>query len=92
MLSDKQLEDVCLAFDPTSSRCRYLDQDGEDMHKFYCLKKMIDRKAIIDLETKNYITDSQKKGEDPYKKNVPLGDNCGGYPKLKYLVQGYDQG
>lgn len=90
MLSDKQLEDICLAYEPSVRRCRYLEQDDEDMHKFYCLKKMPDRKDEIDIDLNQFINECQKKGKDSSKENVPLGDNCSGYIKLKYKEQGYD--
>lgn len=89
MLSKKQLKDVCLAYSSTYEKCRYLSQDELDYTKFYCKKKSVD--AIqIDVELKNFITETKKKGKDPLKENIALGDNCQGYPVLRYLQQGYD--
>lgn len=90
MLSQKQLRDVCLAFDPSFQKCRYLSQDENDYSKFYCLKKTA-RANEIDVELDDFIRDARKKGKDPKKENVPLGDNCKGYPLLRHLEQGYDK-
>lgn len=90
MLSKKQLQDVCLLYDGTYKKCRYLDQDENDWTKWYCLKKSA-AKTKIDTELDDFVRDCRKKGKDPKKENVPLGDNCAGYPILRYIEQGYDQ-
>jgi hypothetical protein len=87
-LSLKQLKDVCLIYSGTSNKCRYLAQDDSDSTKWYCLKQS-SKKAEIDDETKEYLKDSKKKGLGS--KATPLGDNCAGYPILKYKEQGYDK-
>jgi arabinogalactan endo-1,4-beta-galactosidase len=69
-------------------RCRYAAQDDSDPTKWYCLK-LSSKKAEIDDETKDFLKDAKKKGIDP--KTAPLGDNCSGYPILKYKEQGYDK-
>lgn len=89
MLSQKQLRDVCLVYDTTFQKCRYLSQDENDYTKFYCLKKTA-RANDIDVELDDFIRDTRKKGKDPRKENVPLGDNCQGYPLLRHINQGYD--
>lgn len=89
MLSQKQLKDVCLMYDGTYAKCRYLAQDDSDYTKFYCLKKS-PKGAEIDVELTEFVKETQKKGKDPLKANIALGDNCDGYPILKFLVQGYD--
>ena len=43
------------------------------------------------METDDFIRETRKKGKDPRKENIPLGDNCEGYPILKYIEQGYDK-
>jgi hypothetical protein len=53
--------------------------------------KKSSKKAEIDEETDDYLRDMRKKGNDPKKQAVPLGDNCEGYPILRYIKQGYDQ-
>lgn len=90
MLSQKQLRDVCLVYDGTHARCRYLSQDETDYSKYYCLKKS-PRGAEIDVELTDFVREARKKGKDPRKENVPMGDNCQGYPILRYLEQGYDK-
>ena len=89
-LSKKHLEDKCLLGESTSRTCRYLAQDEIDWSKHYCLKKS-GKKSDIDVETSEFIEKIRKKGKDPFKENIPLGDNCGGYPILKHTEQGYDQ-
>ena len=90
MLSLKQLTDVCL-LGQGSGECRYLDQDESDSSKFYCLKKSSARAKDIDAELEELIKDSLMKNKDPKKNNIPLGDNCSGYPLLRNKMQGYDQ-
>lgn len=89
MLSLKQLKDVCLVNDNTYLKCRYLSQDENDYTKWYCLKKTT--KALdVDSELDEFVRDCRKRGKDPRKENVPLGDNCAGYPLLRHINQGYD--
>jgi hypothetical protein len=57
---------------------------------WYCLKKS-SKKAEVDDETNDYLKDLKKKGGSPHKQGTPLGDNCDGYPILRYIKQGYDQ-
>lgn len=90
-LSKKQLQDICLLFDGTYKKCRYLAQDDVDWSKYYCLKKQPSKKAEIDVETDDFIRETRKKNKDPLKENVPMGDNCAGYPILKFVDQGYDK-
>ena len=90
MLSQKQIQDVCLVQDTSSAKCRYLSIDDEDYSKHYCLKKCAEAKAI-DGSVNQFIKDYQRKGKDPYKEKVPLGNNCKGYPLLKFIEQGYDK-
>lgn len=89
MLSKKQLEDVCLIGDNSYKRCRYLSQDETDYTKWYCLKRS-SKANDIDVELEDFIRDSKKKNRDPRLDNVPLGDNCAGYPILRHIHQGYD--
>jgi len=89
-LSKKHLQDVCLLYDGTYKKCRYLAQDDADWSKWYCVKKS-SKKQGIDIEVDDFIADARKKGKDPRKENIPLGDNCEGYPILKYIEQGYDK-
>lgn len=90
MLSLKQIHDVCLADDMTSDRCRYLTQDEVQTNKFYCLK-LSPKGKKIDEEIDGYVNAMQLKGKNPYADNLPLGDNCSGYPFLRNLEQGYDK-
>ena len=89
MLSLKQLKDVCLVNDGTYKKCRYLVQDDNDYTKYNCIKKTAKAKELDD-ELDDFLRESRKKGKDPLKDNIPLGDNCAGYPLLRHLPQGYD--
>ncbi len=88
MLSPKQLKDVCL-LGGNHLQCRYLAQD-DDQSKWFCLKKS-SRKQEIDEEIVEHLKELNKKGIDPIKQGIPLGDNCSGYPILKHKEQGFDK-
>jgi hypothetical protein len=90
MLSLKQLEDVCMVYKQNYKRCRYLAQDDHDPTKWHCLKKS-SKKSDVDDEVDESLKELKKKGQDPRKQGVPLGDNCDGYPILKNHEQGYDK-
>jgi|694.fasta_scaffold00185_114 hypothetical protein len=90
MLSLKQINDVCLSNDLTYRKCRYLCQDESDRSKFYCLKLSV-KGQKIDREIDIYVDNLKAKGKSIIQDNLPLGDNCSGYPMLRYLQQGYDQ-
>jgi len=90
MLSKKQLQDVCLFNDKSHNKCRYLSQDDNDYTKYYCLKKNSEAQAI-DKEVNSFIRECNRKGKNPYAENVPMGNNCKGYPLLKFIEQGYDK-
>lgn len=90
MLSQKQLENVCLAWDQSAKTCRYLRQDDNDPQKWYCLKHRQREKKKIDDKVQEFLHECLSKGVDPLIGHLPLGDNCGGYPVLKYVVQGHD--
>lgn len=89
-LSLKQLHDVCMLHSGNYKRCRYLAQDDSDSTKWYCLKKS-SKKSEVDDEAVEFLKELKKKGLDPRKQGIPLGDNCDGYPVLKHLEQGYDK-
>ncbi len=89
MLSKKHLQDVCLLYSGDSRRCRFLTQDEHDFLKWHCLK-LTSRRSDIDVEVSDFIKDARRKGQDPTKSHLPLGDNCGGYPVMKHIQQGYD--
>ena len=91
MLSNKHLQDVCMAGHHDSRQCRYLAQDEMDWRKWYCHKKMAARKKKIDEAVLQYLDKCKKSGADPHAQGVPLGDNCEGYPILRHIQQGYDQ-
>jgi len=91
MLSLKQLQDVCLCHDGTFERCRYLEQDEDDWSTFFCVKLVPKKRADIDEQIDQFVEKCHKLGKDPTKENIPLGDNCKGYLKLRAVQQGYDQ-
>lgn len=90
MLSKKHLQDVCLLYSGDTRRCRFLTQDESDGLKWHCLK-LTARKNDIDVEVSDFIKDCRRKGQDPTKSNLPLGDNCNGYPVMRSFEQGYDK-
>ena len=63
--------------------CRYLDEDEFDPNVFNCLKKT-SRKNVIDemIEKRKAINKNCE---------MPLGDNCPGYPVLRFVEVGYDK-
>lgn len=89
-LSDNHVNKVCLYYKRDSSSCRYLQEDYSS-GKFYCGKLIKGKKELIDLKIDKFIKDYKDQGIDPYKVGNPLGNNCDGYPPLKYLEQGYDK-
>lgn len=89
-LSLKQLHDVCLIYNGGSRQCKYVAQDDNDSSVWFCLKQS-SKKSEIDDEITDHLKELKQKGIDPVKQRIPLGDNCNGYPILRYLKQGYDQ-
>lgn len=90
MLSLKQIKDYCLVDSMTHTCCRYLIQDDIDAKVYYCLKASGKSKQI-DEEIDLYLEKMKKMGKDPLQDNLPLGDNCKGYPFMRYIEQGYDK-
>ena len=74
-----------------SRECRYLREDDDNLGVWHCCKLRPYERNKIDLKVKEYIKDASKKGKNPYLEAVPLGDNCSGYPVLKFVEQGYDK-
>jgi len=54
------------------------------------MKQRDGRKKQIDASVDKLLDECKRKGLDPEAQGVPMGDNCDGYPILKYLEQGYD--
>ena len=78
MLTERQVEDVCLIGEGVDC-CRYCRMDGSG--KYLC-DKLTSAKDNIDKRVSN----DQSLGGGYF----PSGDNCRGYPLLKYVPQGYD--
>ena len=91
LLSKKQLTDVCLLGAMSYDTCRYCQRDAIDYMKWYCVKLYERDQKKIDKKIYDYLIDCDQKGISPYASNVPLGDNCSGYPLLKTIEQGYDK-
>ena len=87
-LTVKQVKDVCLA-NQGYKACRYLSPDDQNWGKFHCLKKTAQKK-VIDEEVHDTLVQLKIAGQDYKKQNVPVGDNCSGYPLLRIIEQGYD--
>jgi hypothetical protein len=64
--------------------CRYLSEDEFDPNIYFCLKKT-SRKSVID-EMVEKSTKGKKDTSD-----MPIGDNCKGYPLLRHVEVGYDK-
>jgi len=89
MLSLKQLKDVCL-LNAGHNQCKYLAEDETDSKKHYCLKKSPKAKEV-DIEVEDFLREMRRKGKDPKKESIPIGDNCSGYIILRHKEQGYDK-
>lgn len=88
MLSDAQLQDVCLLWGG-HKQCRFLEQDEMDWNKHYC-KKLTPDKKDINAEVNKFVREKRQQGIDPKSVGDPLGDNCSGFLPLTDLLQGYD--
>ena len=88
-LSKDQVSDVCLLGQGTQ-QCRYLAEDDVIINTFYCLKKSKNKKEKIDVEVSSLVRDLKRKGKDINARNIPVGNNCGGYIILKHIEQGYN--
>jgi hypothetical protein len=89
MLSQKQLQNVCLLFSGNSNQCRYLEEDSKNW-QWLCTKHKKSFKDSKDKAIEKFLEDCKANSIDPTTKGVALGDNCGGFPILKFLVQGFD--
>jgi hypothetical protein len=89
MLSQKQLQDICLMFSGNCRQCRYLREDPMAW-QWYCVKHKKSTKEKTDEKIAQFIAECKKNGIDPYSQGEALGDNCKGYPILKHIQQGYD--
>jgi len=88
VLSLKQVKNVCSgSLSSPSGMCKYLEKDDLDPSKYYCLKLIAEKKAIIDKRVVEFLKDSKNKGKNPYLQKFPLGGNCSGYIKLKNIAQ-----
>lgn len=88
MLSQKQLQNVCLSGRHDHKTCRYLYQDDIDYRKWYCAKLLQSKRKKVDDAVSEFTKECKKKGIDPKSRAVPLGDNCQGFPILKHVTQG----
>jgi len=67
--------------------CRYLEEDDALQPGTYqCLKLSPHRKIIYEEVESYQRRHRQKKSDD-----VPIADNCKGYPVLRHKNVGYDQ-
>ena len=82
-LSDLQVLHVCKTSNSTKSPCRYLSEDDIIQGAYQCLK-LSAQKQFIDEAVSNYM--HTNKFED----DVPVGDNCPGYPILRHALVGFD--
>lgn len=80
-LSDLHVINVCHKKD--APVCRYLSEDEFNSGKYYCLKKTKRKNVIDEMIEKKKLA---KKNLD----NMPVGDNCPGYPLLRHVTVGYD--
>ena len=84
-LTNRHLGEVCLLHHPDSTKtCRYLVNDELDPRKWYCQKLRPDAKKAIDITIESVTRKSR------VRLGLASGDNCGGYPLLKHVEQGFD--
>jgi len=88
MLSQNQLQSVCLYGCGHSGQCRYIREDPGNKNVFNCYKLRPEEKKKIDQKVEEHIKSCKKKGEDPAAKGHPLGDNCKGELILKNVTTG----
>ena len=68
------------------NQCRYLEEDAVQAGVFSCLKLSPHRK-IIDEEVAAYTKKHRSRNND----DMPVADNCKGYPVLRHKQVGYDK-
>ncbi|MCK9458336.1 MAG: hypothetical protein M0R80_01680 [Proteobacteria bacterium] len=90
MLSQKQLQDICLMFVGDHRQCRYLQEDPLAW-QWYCIKHKKVAKKRMDETVNEFLENCKITGIDPHVQGVALGDNCPGYPIFKNIEQGYDK-
>lgn len=88
MLTEEHLKDYCLPNQGVKT-CRYLCSDAKDNNVFYCLKKS-SKKNLIDSEIHAFIKKCDVNKTDPNSFELPIADNCPGFPLLKSIKQGYN--
>lgn len=74
--------------DNGQEECRYLSEDQLQAGVYQCMK-LSPQKDIIDEEVERYH--KKKRLYTKHDENYPLGDNCKGYPVLRYKQVGYDK-
>lgn len=86
-LTNRHLKEVCLyGCSDIRQTCRYLRNDEIDDSKWYCQKLQPEIKKKIDANVSAAVDSPYYSGSI----KIPCGDNCGGYPLLKYISQGFD--
>ena len=90
MLSQKQVDDICLAYGG-HKMCRYLVYD-QQTGKHLCVKKVDQLRDEIDKRVEKHIEKAKANGQDLVMLGRTIGDgnSCKGYLYLKNKVQGYD--
>ena len=89
MLSQKQLQDICLMFIGDHRQCRYLQEDPMAW-RWYCVKHKQSAKKRLDDNISKFVAECNEAGIDSRSQGLAMGDNCQGYPIFKHLIQGYD--
>ena len=74
--------------DQGSDRCRYLEEDQLYVGIYQCLKLSSQRNAV-DEEVEDLKKNSRYMSRNS--NNTAVGDNCKGYPTLRYKQVGYDK-
>ncbi len=88
-LSKNQVQHICLP-NAGYQTCRYLSPDNTGYPiKYHCLRQT-PQKKIIDEEVNDHLKQLKVKNLSYKNQNVPVGDNCSGYPLLRIIEQGYD--
>ena len=96
MLSEKQVEDVCLPFVcnanggiMSSAQCRYCVFDYSGTTQCHKLSKSA--RDNIDKKIEKLKQEAVTQGVSLDDIGEPTGDNCPGFPIMRYVEQGYNK-
>jgi hypothetical protein len=84
-LSDERLYKYCCP-NGGARQCIYLyEEQNNDSMVFQCAKLIPDKRAYIDELVQDVINRCYKDGVDPWTLGSPIGSNCPGVLRVKYM-------